>query len=219
MAQLAREAEVSRATLYRRFASRVLVEQALRERGEKSSLRFGSVEDRTLDAVAHFAEAGTLSQISLEEIAQEAQVGIASIYRLFKNREGLLGAFAQKRSPQSILERGFASETSLADILEEIAMALAQQLYIQPPELQRRRAGDFARVEQAGREKLVAFFDLRVRGGELHGVPESLARNFLALMAGHGMLARVEGRPPRTEDVHSAVRLFLRAAANKASQT
>jgi AcrR family transcriptional regulator len=103
MDDLAREAGLSRATLYRQAGSREAVIAALAEQGVEVSKRV-DVRDRILAACrAVFSRAG-FEAATLEDIAREAGVGPATVYRQFGDKEGLISAFAGHIGPRRAMQ-------------------------------------------------------------------------------------------------------------------
>jgi AcrR family transcriptional regulator len=103
MDDLAREAGLSRATLYRQAGSREAVLAALSEQGVEVGKRV-DVRDRILAACrAVFTRAG-FEAATLEDIAREAGVGPATVYRQFGDKEGLISAFAGHIGPRRAMQ-------------------------------------------------------------------------------------------------------------------
>lgn len=90
MSQVAGAAGVSRATLYREFPDRAVLLQALRQQGADEGDR--SLRSRILEgARAAISEHGVLA-VTVQQIAQTAGVGEASVYREFEGKEGVIRA-------------------------------------------------------------------------------------------------------------------------------
>ncbi|MCY1078651.1 TetR/AcrR family transcriptional regulator [Archangium lansingense] len=103
MDDLAREAGLSRATLYRQAGSREAVLAALSEQGVEVGKRV-DVRDRILAACrAVFTRAG-FEAATLEDIAREAGVGPATVYRQFGDKAGLISAFAGHIGPRRAMQ-------------------------------------------------------------------------------------------------------------------
>lgn len=87
MAELARAAGMSRATLYRRVGDRAAVLAALRGQGVPTP---PTPRERLLTATLELlGERGPLG-FGLEDVAARAQASVATIYREFGDREGLV---------------------------------------------------------------------------------------------------------------------------------
>jgi AcrR family transcriptional regulator len=90
MSQVAVAAGVSRATLYREFPDRTALLHALRQQGAHEGDR--SLRSRILEgARAAISEHGVLA-VTVQQIAQAAGVGEASVYREFEGKAGVLRA-------------------------------------------------------------------------------------------------------------------------------
>lgn len=103
MAQVARQAGISRSELYRRFSNKQALLDALVKAGSIDAQEGTDTpaRERILDALASLLAQGGLKAATLEKIAQCAQVGQVTIYRLFGDRQGLLHAFAAERTPRA----------------------------------------------------------------------------------------------------------------------
>lgn len=219
MARLAREANVSRTTLYRRFRSRQEVEQALRDAGVEGMVELAGPRERCLDAVGVLATTAGLARMTLEAVADEAKVGIASVYRIFGGREALLQAFALERSPRAVLEAVMLDDDApLQTMVETLMAAVLQQVFDHAPWMglafaaddeSRELASEFVALEREGRERLVAFMARYVDRGELSGEPRLLAEALLSLAAGRALFARADGRSPDPDDARGLARVFL----------
>jgi AcrR family transcriptional regulator len=107
MGALAREAGLSRATLYRRARSRdaVLAELAKRGAAVQTPRR---VRERILDACrVVFTRAG-FDAATIDDIAGEAGVGVATVYRHFKDKESVIVAFVDQLGPRRALREALA---------------------------------------------------------------------------------------------------------------
>lgn len=103
MDDLARESGLSRATLYRQAGSREAVLASLVEQGVDVGTRV-DVRGRILAACrVVFTRAG-FEAATLEDIAREAGVGPATVYRQFGDKEGLISAFAGHIGPRRAMQ-------------------------------------------------------------------------------------------------------------------
>ena len=93
MDALAEAVGLSRATVYRRVGSRELIIEALAAEGVDVTPRPPPREAILLACRAVFSRLG-FERATLEDVAAEAGVGVATLYRHFGDRDGLITAFA-----------------------------------------------------------------------------------------------------------------------------
>jgi AcrR family transcriptional regulator len=99
MDDLARAAKVSRATLYRQAGSREEVLDALSAAGAEVGDRADARARIFAAARAVFGRTG-FDGTTIEEIAAQANVGSATVYRHFGDKDGLVAAFIDEFSPR-----------------------------------------------------------------------------------------------------------------------
>ena len=93
VAQLAAAAGVSRATFYRAFETRDALFEALELRPEPDA------RERILDAAFRLVGAHGLNALSMDDLATEADVSRATLYRLFPGKPALFSSLVHKYSP------------------------------------------------------------------------------------------------------------------------
>ncbi|MCB9742631.1 MAG: TetR family transcriptional regulator [Alphaproteobacteria bacterium] len=96
MDELALAAGVSRATLYRQVGSREALLAALEAQGVVLPPSPPGVWDQALDAARTLARQGGLEALTMEGVAAEAGLGVATLYRRFGDRAGLLSALMER---------------------------------------------------------------------------------------------------------------------------
>ncbi len=128
MDRLAEVSGISRATIYRRFGNRAALLQAIAtEHGLCiDELETPDIRERILGATrVALANAGSVN-FTIEQVAAEAGVGVATIYRHFGNKENLLQALSNqlhpRRAAQHLLEHG--SSDLGVDLLQFASNAL-----------------------------------------------------------------------------------------------
>ncbi len=221
MAELAREAGVARASLYRRFKRREDVVAAL-ERSPASLV----VDDirltprvRALDAFEAVARRKGIAATTLEDVAAEAGLGVATIYRHFGGRDGLLDAYADERTPRAALSR-LSSDVgrSPRDALQILARASIEHLVAHGPLLMlglsqdpeaTRVVGRLRRLEARSRAELRAHFERWIADGHLRGDATTLTNGFVGMVAGCVLLDQPASAPCERL-AETLVNLFLR---------
>jgi AcrR family transcriptional regulator len=100
LSALAVALSVSRATVVRRCGSREALLDALAEAGTAVGDR-AAARTRILQAARVVFGRSGFEAASIEQIAEEARVAPATIYRHFQDKEGLVAAFLEVASPRS----------------------------------------------------------------------------------------------------------------------
>jgi AcrR family transcriptional regulator len=122
IARVAERAGVSRATLYRHFGSRGALLRAVELEPPVSA------RERILAAAAELISPRGLSGFSMEQLAVEAGVSRATVYRLFPSKAALFGALARAYSPfeemLAVLDRRWDEPPDV--VLPDIARAMAR---------------------------------------------------------------------------------------------
>jgi AcrR family transcriptional regulator len=116
VAKIAREAGVSRATIYRHFGSRDALLTAIRLEPPKPARL------RVLEAAADLIGHGGLHAFSMEGLASAAGVSRATVYRLFPTKAALFGEIVRHYSPfepltQVLAEHGHRPPTEVVPLL------------------------------------------------------------------------------------------------------
>jgi AcrR family transcriptional regulator len=133
MPALAKATGLSRATLYRRTGGRAPLLDALAAGGTPVGDRAGARERILAAARVVFGRAG-FESATVVEIAAEAKVGLATVYRTFKDRDGLILAFLDSLAPRRAA-RDIAAHAS-ADLradLERLAEQMLRGLHDDAP--------------------------------------------------------------------------------------
>ena len=152
MDRLAAESGISRATIYRRFGGRsALLKRLATEHGVAVGELDVDFRNRILQAVrALITTTGSLN-FTVEQVAAEAGVGVATVYRHFGNKENLLQNMAAQIHPRRIAQELLAHPSGdLEADLQHFAQNVLQFMQIQ---------GNFARMMMFGDVKVRQLFD------------------------------------------------------------
>lgn len=125
VADFAHAAGVSKASFYRAFRSRQDLLEAL-DRSPEPGAR-----ERLLEAALAMIGTRGLSAVSMDEVAEAAQVSRATLYRLFPGKPALLAAVIQAYSPMEpvirlLEERG---DDPPSELMPEIAREVYRTMY------------------------------------------------------------------------------------------
>ena len=121
VADFAGAADVSRASFYRHFKSRQALLEALALTPEPGT------SERVLEAALQMVGARGLRELSMDDLAERAQVSRATLYRLFPGKSALFTALVRAYSP---LEPVVAVLNELRGELPEVVMpAVARTVY------------------------------------------------------------------------------------------
>jgi AcrR family transcriptional regulator len=118
--QVAAKTGVSRSTIYRYVGNKeMLLERLAHERGEafeKSDTRL-----RILKAARGVFGREGLAAVTMEQIAHEASVGVATVYRHFGDKESLIRAYIEEMVPRNAIHtRTLHATDDIEDDLEQI---------------------------------------------------------------------------------------------------
>lgn len=231
MDDLAREAGLSRATLYRQAGSREALLAALAEQGVEVGQRT-DVRDRILAASrAVFTRAG-FEAATLEDIAREAGVGAATVYRQFGDKQGLIRAFASHIGPRrAVREVALAPSGDLRADLERLATTVIRHAtqdfdLLKLAILERLRGGPWAEfLKQSpirAQESLTRLLEFYAAQGVLGSQePRRMALAFAGMIFASFAGPMLEGGPlpDPDETARFVTHVFLDGLASRARRT
>jgi AcrR family transcriptional regulator len=99
MEELGTAVHLSRATLYRQIGSKEALLQRLADERGLEQVETADIRSRILAAARQIFGRYGLLDVTMEQIAQEAGVGVATLYRHFGDKESLIRAFASEITP------------------------------------------------------------------------------------------------------------------------
>lgn len=172
MDQLAEKANVPRATLYRRVGSKLVLLQRLSQERGIASLPQRDMRTRILHATRIVIGRTGLVNASMEQIAEEAAVGVATLYRHFGDKEQLIRSMVEELSPRPVV-RDLAQPS--ADVTADL-LSLTNLLVRYSYEFR-----DILRVLLSGNEADRAYVE-RLRNGSLNTL-DQIATFFAGQMA------------------------------------
>jgi AcrR family transcriptional regulator len=231
MDDLARESGLSRATLYRQAGSRESVLAALSAQGVEVGQRV-DVRERILAACrVVFTRAG-FEAATLEDIAREAGVGLATVYRQFGDKEGLISAFAGHIGPRRAMQEVASRPTGdLRADLERVAATVIRYAaedidLLKLALLERMRGGPWAKLLHASplraQTVLTGLLESYAAKGALGSDdPVRMARAFAGMLFGSFAGPMLEGQPlPEPEETARFItHVFLDGLASTARRT
>ncbi len=206
MEDLAAEAGLSRATLYRQAGSREAVLAALAEQGVEVGKRV-DVRDRILAACrAVFTRAG-FEAATLEDVAREAGVGPATVYRQFGDKQGLITAFASHIGPRRAMqETALHSTGDLRADLERVAATVIRYAVedldlLKLAVLERLRGGPWAELLKSSPLRAQTLLTRLMESYSANGAlgpndPRRMAQAFAGMIFASLSGPLLEGQPP-----------------------
>jgi AcrR family transcriptional regulator len=230
MDQLAHESHLSRATLYRRVGNKEHLLQCLAcERGiEIESLSSADIPTRILQAArVAFGHHG-LTRTTMEQIAEEAGLGVATVYRHYGDRDSLIRAFLQQHAPQrAFREVALRSRGDLQADLVHLVTEMLTFLHhnrdmiwlglIEGEETQRLRAR-LREAPEGTRTHITRFLEAAVAAGQLQDRnPQQMATALGGMLMAFALQVPVFGGPPLEDPRQTAefvVDLFLSGLKN-----
>ncbi len=193
MDQLAKQAQVPRATVYRRVGSKVeLLQRLAQERGIVFTPQ-RDVRTRILQAARRVFGRTGLVNTTMEQVAEEAEVGVATVYRHFGDKDHLVRAVVDELSPRAFVGDLAQPTADLSADLLTLTSTLVPFCYEYRDILRIILTGNEAErayIEQLriGSERtldqIAAYFVAQIAAGRLQAThqPRELALAFLGLL-------------------------------------
>jgi AcrR family transcriptional regulator len=232
MEQLAAQSRLSRATLYRRVGSKeALLQRLARERGLViEALDEPDIPTRILQAARIAFGMNGLARTTMEQIADEAGLGVATVYRHFGDRDSLIRAFMQRHTPQrafrQVARRGSGDiQTDLVHLVTEMLTFLHQHrdmiwLGLTEGEQTQCLLARLRDAPEGTRVDMVRFLEAAVAAGQLQDRdPQQMTTALAGLLMAFALEVPVFGGPPLEDPCHTAefiVDLFLNGLRSEA---
>ena len=225
MDRLAEKSGLSRSTLYRRFGGRkaLLVRLAKEQGVEVAELHAPDIRTRILEAARGLFGRVGLVAATVEEVAQEAGVGQATVYRHFGSKEGLIRAFTDTYSPRQFVRDLVAQESgNLEEELTVFATGILRfhyqnrdlvRLTFMGGEETQRLLGQIRNPSERAMINLARYFKQQIELGHLQAQsPEEMAIAFMGMLMSFGFIAPLtygQTIDDPEEAARFVVRLFL----------
>ncbi len=215
MQALAKATGLSRATLYRRTGGREALLDLLAAQGAEVGDRTATRARILVAARAVFSREG-FEGATVEEIAREAKVGLATVYRAFGDKEGLVGAFLSELAPRRAAHEGAARPSDdlradLTKVAERMLLGLRDDAAVMRLMLlEGLRGGPFIhRVRAVSPTRtlpsITRLLEGHARAGRLPADNlELLAQAFSGLVMAFGVLGPILGDRPMGDPVATA---------------
>jgi AcrR family transcriptional regulator len=196
---------VARATLYRQVKNREDLLGALSEGGVDLGERV-DIQGRILSAArVVFSRAG-FDAATLEDIAREADVGPATVYRQFKDKAGLIRAFGDRFGPRrAVMEIAVSASGDVRADLERIASTVLRAAatdsdLLRLALLERLRGGPWAEVlgssPMSSQKTVARLMKSYQEKGALRGEdPRLLAQTFSGMLLSFVTSPFLDGKP------------------------
>jgi AcrR family transcriptional regulator len=197
MDQLADGTGISRATLYRRFGSRDAILQRLVDEQviDAPELSRSDIPTRILYAARTIFSRYGFAGVTVEQIAQEAGVGPATIYRHFGSKNALIEEFAKATRPSQLLQSFIIGQPSdLEADLATFAMTLLEFVHEHPAFIRimlfEKLGNEILREQMRSTQgrtvtSLADYLAAQMAAGNIeHGDPFDLALAFVGMLFG-----------------------------------
>jgi AcrR family transcriptional regulator len=221
LADVASEAGVSRATVYRYFDSRAALLDALELEPDPDA------RERILAAALEKLGEGGLRSLSMDQVAEAAGVSRASVYRLFPGKAalfaGMLDAYAPFGDVRAPLHEAVGKPPAEAfpELLRAVAEAMSPRVAIMRSLILEASSGEPEAVEAAQAairplyEELAPYFAAQVAAGAIRPIHPMLAvQTFIGPLVFNVLMQSVAGPisglsvdPERAADVFAQVAL------------
>lgn len=199
MEQLEARTNISRATIYRRIGGKKkLLERLALEQGETFK-DIGSKERIFNAARTVFSREG-LAAATMEQIAKEAGVGIATVYRQFGDKESLVRAFIKENTPRAIVyELALNPTEDIVTDLESIVRSVLPYFYknrevlrlvFMGSEAERRYLQTLRQGSDSTLIRISSYFQAQINAGRLHTAsqPNELALALLGIILAFALI-------------------------------
>ena len=224
--QLQQHTGISRATLYRRIGSKETLLANLSARGLIDYDRETDIEKRIYAATRNVvAERGFIA-CTMEQIAKEAALGVATLYRHFGDKENLLRSFIGQMKPFAGLQPIVFDENADVedDLMRIIAISLnflndnrdLVKILYSWQSAERAYLADIKALSNSTFEQIARFVASHQKCGNLRGdiAPQDLALSLTGLLFQYSIFAPLHHQRclDLERDAQTILKLFLQGA-------
>ena len=199
VSDIALRAGVSRPTVYQQLGSKSEILAKLADVAGQSAGRH-DLEGRLMRAVHGVASKNGFKAMKLDDVAHEAGIGVATIFRRFGSKDGLIAAFVAIHAPdQSRTTAAFSGAEGIGGLTAITDMLLAfmagnrdlVRLVLTGSDDDRSYLRSLKDDTTSMSERLAAFFSDEIESGRIKTpiTAEALARNLFGLVYAHVVLA------------------------------
>ena len=203
MEELVSKTNISRATIYRRVGNKEMLLKRLAQARGVAFEELTDVRTRILQAARKVFGKHGLSNSTMEQIANEAAVGVATVYRHFGDKDNLVWTFIDEMSPRTIAHN-LLLETSedITSDLKNFAIAVIPSFY-ENRDIMRlilaNHQSEKAYIEYLRKgsdrifDRLANYFKTQIKAGNLQSVakPQQLSLTFLGMIFSFTVIAPV----------------------------
>lgn len=219
VSEIARRAQVSRPTVYQQLGDKAAILARFTAAADGGAGTPQDLESRLMTAVRRVAGRRGFRAMTLDEVAEEAGIGLTTIFRRFKGKEDLIRAFASNNTPSRFIsDESFASMAGL-DGVERIATLLLTfmhenrdlvRLVLSGTEEDKRYLRGLREDSSSMSRRLKAFFQFQMDNGHLRTAldTEALAKNLVGMAYAQTVLGNQTGGFDLTASRAAIVEMF-----------
>ncbi|MEL6463139.1 MAG: TetR/AcrR family transcriptional regulator [Cyanobacteria bacterium J06621_15] len=203
MEELVNTTSVSRATIYRHVGNKEMLLKSLAQSRGIAFEQLTDVRTRILQGARKVFGKHGLSICTMEQIADEAGVGVATVYRHFGDKDNLVWTFIDEMSPRTIAQNLLLEVSDdITSDLKNFAITILPSFY-ENRDIMRlilaNHQAEKAYVEKLrkGSDKIIDilanYFQNQIQAGNLQDIaqPQELALTFMGMIFSFTVLAPV----------------------------
>ena len=203
MEELVSRTNISRATIYRRVGNKEMLLKSLVQLRGVGFEELVNVRTRILQAARIVFGKHGFSGSTIEQIAAEAGVGVATVYRHFGDKDSLVWTFIDEMSPR-LIAQNLLLETSgdITSDLKNFAIAVLPSFYenrnimrlvLASNEAEKDYIKSLRKDSDRVIDGLENYFQTQIKAGNLQSLakPQELALTFLSMIFSFTVIAPV----------------------------